>query len=62
MEFQLIAVWVIVAAAALYVMRALWKSLRGSGKGCASGCGKCAPTTTDEAKPGRIPLEQAKVK
>jgi attachment p12 family protein len=61
MELQLVAVWVIVAAAALYVTRAFWKSLRGSGKGCGSGCGKCTPTN-EEAKDGRIPLEQVMAK
>ena len=61
MDFQLTAVWLIVAGAALYVVRALWKSLRGSGKACGSGCGKCA-TAKDDEQPGRIPLEQVKTK
>jgi hypothetical protein len=61
MDFQLIMVWVLVAAAAIYIVRSLWKSLLGSGKGCGSGCGKCATTKNDE-KPGRIPLEQLKTR
>jgi FeoB-associated Cys-rich membrane protein len=60
MDWQLAAVWLLVAAAGLHVLRTLWKSLRGAGKGCGSGCGKCAPPDTN--KPGRIALTQVKDK
>jgi hypothetical protein len=59
MELQLIAVVVIVAAAAAFLIRATWKTWTGKKSGCVSGCGKCgtpAPSTP-EAK-GRISLPQ----
>lgn len=56
MDFQLLAVWIIVALAALYVGRSIWKAIRQSGKGCAGGCGRCAAPAPDE-KPGRVPLK-----
>jgi hypothetical protein len=57
MLLQLIATGLIVALAAVYLLRAGRRALAGSGKSCGSGCGKCATETTG-AREGMIPLEQ----
>ncbi|WP_439627132.1 FeoB-associated Cys-rich membrane protein [Gemmata sp.] len=55
---QLLIVAVAVAAAALYVARASFKTWFGkTAAACGSGCGKCA-TTTDPPPKGRIELPQ----
>jgi len=42
MDWQLVAVMVAVAAAALYVARGWWRSWSASKAGCSGGCG-CGP-------------------
>ena len=60
---QLVLVGLAVVAAAVYVLRAAWKTWSGkSAKTCGSGCGKCATPATPEPQPkqeGRFPLPQA---
>ena len=57
---QLIAVALLVALAAGYVLRATWKTWFGKSKaGCGSGCGKCAAPAPDADTPGRRPLPMA---
>jgi FeoB-associated Cys-rich membrane protein len=57
---QLIVVGVLVAAAALYVVRGAWKTWSGkSAKGCGAGCGKCATPAAEPKRDGRFPLPQA---
>ena len=46
-----------IALAGAVVMRAVWRTVFGKGRGCASGCGKCA-TPAAAAQPGRISLPQ----
>ncbi len=58
--FQLVAVGVVVALAAGYILRATWKTWFGASKpGCGSGCGKCAAPTTEPEVKGRRPLPMA---
>jgi hypothetical protein len=55
---QLLIVGVAIAAAALYVVRASWKTWFGAThKTCGSGCGKCATPTAPPQK-GRFELPQ----
>jgi len=57
---QLAIVGVLVAAAALYVVRAAWRTWAGkSAAGCGSGCGKCAASVPEVKRDGRFPLPQA---
>jgi hypothetical protein len=57
---QLIAVGLIVAFAAGYVLRTTWKTLFSASKpGCGSGCGKCATPAPDSGANGRHPLPMA---
>jgi hypothetical protein len=59
---QLVIVGFLVAAAALYVARAAWKTWFTSSaeKGCGSGCGKCAaPPQPEPKREGRFELPQA---
>ena len=58
---QLVVVLLVVAGAALYVLRATWKTWFGAAKsGCASGCGKCsAPAAEPPEASGRRPLPMA---
>jgi hypothetical protein len=63
MDGQLIAASILVSGAAAYVLRAVWRSIRLSGKeGCASGCGHCATPAKDTQRSGMIPLEQIRAK
>jgi hypothetical protein len=63
MDGQQIAVVVVVAGAALYVLRSIWRSIALSGKdGCGNGCGHCATPAKETPRPGMIPLEQVRVK
>jgi hypothetical protein len=57
---QLVAVGLAVAAAGVYVARAAWRTWSGgaAGKGCGSGCGKCAATPPEPKRDGRFPLPQ----
>lgn len=49
-----------VALATAYVLRATWRTWGGaSGKGCGSGCGKCATVAAEPQKTGRFPLPLA---
>ena len=58
MDWQFAVTVAIVALAAGYVLRSLLRPLFGRvGKGCGSGCGKCAPAEPDPV-PGRIGLPQ----
>ena len=55
---QLLVVGVAVAAAALYLMRASWKTWFGATeKTCGSGCGKCT-TPAEPPTKGRFELPQ----
>ena len=54
---QLAATLTIVALAAAYVLRALYRTVAGKKAGCGSGCGKCAVPTAPEPT-GRISLPQ----
>ena len=57
---QLAIVGLLVAGAALYVLRAAWKTWLGkSASGCGSGCGKCAASVPEVKREGRFPLPQA---
>ena len=56
MSGQTIAVIVLVALAALYVLRAFRLSVRGGS--CGSGCGKCSKPAAEEIRPGTISLKQ----
>jgi hypothetical protein len=57
---QLVIVGVLVAAAALYVVRAAWRTWAGkSAASCGSGCGKCAASVPEVKRDGRFPLPQA---
>jgi hypothetical protein len=57
---QLVAVGLIVALAAGYVLRATWKTWFGRSKaGCGSGCGTCATPAPDSDPPGRRSLPMA---
>jgi hypothetical protein len=52
MNWQLIAVIVIVSAASLYLARQTWSAFIGRKGGCASGCGcstKATPTNGDSS-------------
>jgi hypothetical protein len=68
MDMQQIVVWVIVAVAAVYLLRntlAAWKRMRNpKSGGCASGCGKCgyAPKDVPEPNAAFIPLSSVKQK
>jgi hypothetical protein len=54
---QLIVVGVLVAVAAVYVLRAAWKTWFGkSSKGCGAGCGKCSIPTAEAKQDGRFSL------
>lgn len=58
---QLAIVAMLIAAAAVYIGRSMWKSWSGkAATGCAAGCGKCAQAPeTETMKDGRFPLPQA---
>jgi FeoB-associated Cys-rich membrane protein len=57
---QLVLVSIVVAAAALFVLRATWKTwFRKSASACGSGCGKCATPEAEPKQDGRFPLPQA---
>ena len=57
---QLIAVGLIVAFAAAYVLRSTYRTWFGGSKpACASGCGKCAVPATEAPANGRRPLPMA---
>jgi hypothetical protein len=62
MNWQVIAVILIVSCAVLYLARQLWASVSG-GKGCGGGCGCSAkPTPPDEARlisPQQITLRRS---
>jgi len=60
MDIQVIAVIVLVAVSALYVMWAGYRSLTGARSGCGSGCGKCAAPAEETKRPGMIQLEQVR--
>jgi len=55
---QLVIVGVLIATAAVYVLRSWWKTWFGkSEKACGSGCGKCAAPSEPE-QTGRYSLPQ----
>lgn len=56
---QLVIVGAMVAVAALYVLRATWKTWFGQAaeKGCGAGCGKCA-APPEPKQSGRYSLPQ----
>lgn len=56
---QLALVLVCVAVAAVYVLRATWRTWFGTKSGCGSGCGKCASAKDEPPVPGRKPLPMA---
>ena len=56
---QLVLVGVLIAVAAVYVLRATWKTWFGkSSKGCGAGCGKCPAPAAEPKQEGRFPLQQ----
>ena len=56
-ELQLAVVGMLVAGAAVYVVRAAWKTWFGkASKGCGAGCGKCADSHDGPKPEGRFPL------
>jgi hypothetical protein len=58
--FQLLVVGLVVLAAALYLVRAMWKAMVSkTGTGCGSGCGKCSAPIPEPKQEGRFPLPQA---
>lgn len=58
-NLQFAIVGVLVAAAMVYVARAVWKTWFGkSAKGCGSGCGKCSTTVEEPKQEGRYSLPQ----
>ena len=58
MDWQFGLTLAIVAAAGVYLLRAVLKPILGRGRaGCGSGCGKCA-TPEPRPAPGRIGLPQ----
>lgn len=57
---QLIVVGLLIALAAGYILRAIWKTWFGGSKaGCGSGCGKCATPASEPEVKGRRPLPMA---
>ena len=54
-DWQVIAVLVIVAVAAAYLARVTWRSWRGSKTGCGGGCG-CAAKAPAAEKNGQAAL------
>lgn len=56
---QLALVCACVAAAALVVLRATWRTWFGAKPGCGSGCGKCVTPKAEPPVPGRTPLPMA---
>jgi hypothetical protein len=57
---QLIIVFVLIALAAAYVLRAAWKTWFGASKSnCGSGCGKCNSSAPEPQVKGRRPLPMA---
>jgi hypothetical protein len=56
MDWQLIAVAVLVAAAAAYLARQTWRTWRGGKGGCGGGCGKAAPC--EDRQTTLIPADQ----
>jgi hypothetical protein len=56
---QLVLVGVLVAASAVYVARAAWKTWFGkTAAGCDMGCGKCTTPALEPKQDGRFPLPQ----
>ena len=63
MDWQLLGVQLLIAAAIAYLVRATWKTWFGrTASGCGSGCGKCASSAAPQAAApsttGRISLPQ----
>jgi hypothetical protein len=58
---QLVAVALLVALAATYILRATWRTWFGASRsGCGSGCGKCAASAPEIPQAsGRRPLPMA---
>jgi|GEM_PF-2800741 len=59
MTIQYIAVVGLVIAAALYLLRATYRTWFGSVSGCGNGCGKCSTTTETQVASGRKSLPMA---
>jgi len=57
-DVQLAIALLIVAGAASYVVRSVWKTTFGTKRGCGSGCGKCAVPPASAPQKGRIELPQ----
>jgi hypothetical protein len=58
-SMQLVLVGLLVAAAAVYVLRSAWKTWAGKSEhGCGAACGKCSTATTEPKQEGRFPLPQ----
>ena len=57
MDGQSIAAILLVTAAATYVMRTLWRSIKLKGSGCGSSCGKCSAAEPKSRRAGMISLE-----
>ena len=57
MGWQMWVTGLLIALAAAYVLRSLWRAVSGVKAACGSGCGKCS-TSVAEERPGMIPLSQ----
>jgi len=57
MDWQLWITGILIALAAAYVLRSLWRAVKGAKAACGSGCGKCS-TSVAEERPGMISLSQ----
>ena len=55
--WELVAVSLIVAGAAAYLVRRAWRSWRFSGRGCGGSCG-CSGTKREDTSAGFIPADQ----
>ena len=55
LDWQVLLVLAVVAAAAAYLGRQAWRTWRGSKTGCGGGCG-CGTKTTAAAKPNGVTL------
>jgi hypothetical protein len=58
MDWQLWAAFGLVAAAVLYLLRALWRSWSGTKGSCGGGCDCGTKPGTQKDRPTMIPVEQ----
>ncbi|HEY2783712.1 MAG TPA: hypothetical protein VGJ05_01955 [Fimbriiglobus sp.] len=58
MDFQLLIVVSLIGLATAYVARAAVRAFLSPGKGCSSGCGKCAAPAEEVPNAKRVSLQQ----